>query len=398
MNHKSAKTIIIASLCQLAVPSLAQHKFADIMERPLILRQWGRESDVDSKGDIKHHNYSNNSETITFHANGTLDWNNKEKKLRYTYVIKSDTVAMTNAKDYWLKFFIPRRERGGVNDNGYIGFKDTNGVYRYACPSEIDCYDLYLKCTAEKRYDAAFDYLLCASKSDSPLALCALGYCYENGIGVDVMKSDGNVSYMMATYHINVPLEEQQRKFADTQKMLVESGLMDKSLLDVKLEASKLALDDRQKNIVLAFAYRRPALNYMPKSRNEEDYDENLSDVMEDFSKAISANNDAVSQFMLGRIYYEGLQGFAEKEQGLDLLNKAAAQNNIAALGYLAEICEKRGQKSKAMEYWQRAASQSICKPVFSISRLSTLASPNGDDKVNIQYLEKARKKTGKLH
>ena len=396
MSYKSAKTIIIAAYCLFAAPAVAQHKFADIMERPLILRQWGRESDVDSKGDIKQHYFSGTPETLTFHSNGTLDWNDDKQKLKYTYVIKGDTVVMTNTKGYWLKFFIPRKERGGVNDNGYIGFKDSHDVYRYGCLSEIDSYDLYQKCTAERRYDAAFDYLLVASKGDSPLALCALGYCYENGIGVSVMEGDGDVAYMLASYHINVPLEEQQRKFTDTQKMLVESGLMDKSTLDIKLKASAIALDDRQKNIVLAFAYRRPALNCMPKSKDEENYDENLDDVMEDFSKAVSANNDAVSQFMLGRIYYEGLQGFPEKELGLDFLNKAAAQNNIAALGYLAEIYEKQGQKNKAMEYWRRAASQSICKPIFSVSQISTLASPNSDDKVNIQYLEKARKKVSK--
>ena len=168
--------------------------------------------------------------------------------------------------------------------------------------------------------------------------------------------------------------------------------MVDSSILEnFTQKRSNIKLTEKQKNIILAYAHRKLGLVYMPQ-KGEEDYSENLTSAMEDLDKAININQDATSMFMLGRIYYEGLQGFAEKKLGLDYLCKAAEKNNIAALCYLANIYNTDGQKTKAKELWARASAQKICKPIFTLENISTLENPNNDETINIEYYKRIQK------
>ena len=387
------KILLIILLAISPLASFAQQKIEDLLERPLMLERWGKEGDLDSNGNMKTYSLFDREEYLLFHKNGVLEWNKKKenKQIKYTYIVKNDTVFITNAKDFWLKFFIPQKTRGDFNNGGYIEFKDNMRQHRFGKLSEKDSYYLYLQCMKDKRFEAAFDYLFSAAKYDSPLLLCALAYHYENNIGIKGVN-DAGVTYSMATYQATVPIKEQEEKTRNTFKGLVESGLADSSILeDFALKRSYIKLTEKQKNIVLAYAHRKLGLVYMPQI-GEEDYSENLTSAMEDLDRAININQDATSMFMLGRIYYEGLQGFAEKKLGLEYLCKAAEKNNIAALCYLANIYNSNGQKTKAKELWARASTQKICQPIFTLENISTLESPNNDETVNIEYYKKVQK------
>lgn len=387
------KVLFVVLLIMSSSASFAQQKIEDLMEHPLILERWGKEGDLNGYGDMKTYSLASQSEYLLFHKNGILEWNKKKenKQIKYTYVVKNDTVFITNAKDFWLKFFIPQKTRGNLNNDGYIEFKDNMRQHRFGKLPEKDSYSLYLKCLKDKRFEAAFDYLFSAAKYDSPLLLCALGYHYENNIGINGVD-DAGVTYSLATYHATVPIEEQEEKTRNTFKSLVGSGLADSLILEnFALKRSDIKLTEKQKNIVLAYAHRKLGLVYMPQ-KGEEDYSENLTSAMEDLDKAVNINQDATSMFVLGRIYYEGLQGFAEKKLGLDYLCKAAEKNNIAALCYLANIYNTDGQKAKARELLARASAQKICQPIFTLEKISTLESPNNDETINIEYYKKVQK------
>lgn len=393
VQYHYMKILLTVLLAISPLASFAQQKMEDLLERPLMLERWGKEGDLNSNGNMKTYSLVNQGEYLLFHKNGVLEWNKTKgnKQIKYTYVVKNDTVFITNVKDFWLKFFIPKKTRGNFNNDGYIEFKDNMRQHRFGKLSEKDSYNLYLKCLSEKRFEAAFDYLFSAAKYDSPLLLCALAYHYENNIGIKGVN-DAGVTYSMATYHATVPIEEQEEKTINTFKNLVESGLADSSILEnFTLKRSYIKLTEKQKNIILAYAHRKLGLVYMPQ-KGDEDYSENLTSAMEDLDKAININQDATSMFMLGRIYYEGLQGFAEKKIGLDYLCKAAEKNNIAALCYLASIYNADGQKTKAKELWIRASSQKICKPIFTLENISTLENPNNDETINIEYYKRIQK------
>lgn len=389
------RTLLLTLFVMSSLSSFSQQKVEDLMERPLLLERWGREGVLDEHGNMKTYSLHRRGEYLLFHKNGILEWNSKidNKQTKYTYIVKNDTVFITNAKDFWLKFFIPSPKRGNLtNEDGYIEFKDNGQQHRFGKLSEEDSYQLYLACLKDKRFEAAFDYLFSAAKYDSPLLLCALAYLYENNLGIKGVDDAGFI-YSLATYQVEVSKEKQEKKTKEVFQRLVDDGLMDASVLENYVsEGSSMLLTEEQKKIILAYARRKLGLVYMPQ-KGEDDYSENLTSAMEDLDKAVNINQDATSMFMLGRIYYEGLQGFAEKELGLDYLNQAAGKNNIAALCYLAEIYSKNGQKTKAKEYWERASRQKICQPVFTLDNISTLASPNNDEKVNIEYSKIAQHK-----
>ncbi len=392
-DYRYVKLMLLVLFALMAKSSAAQQKMDDLMERTLVLRCWGKEGVKNDNGKMKTYGLGN-GEWLLFHKNGILEWNKEKehKHVKCKYVVRNDTVLIPTYKDFWMKFFVPQENRGGVNDDGYIVFKDSRRQHFFCKLSEADNYSLYVDCMNAKRYDAAFDYLFAAAKDDSPLMLCALGYHYENNIGIKA-ADNGLVSYLLAEYQLTVSKKEQAAKIKEGREMLMQMGLLPASILDAPFEEeNSIELTAEQKKIILAYVRRKSGLMTMPE-KGDEYYDENLTSAMEYLDKAVQTNQDATAMFMLGRIYYEGLQGFADKTLGLDYLNRAADKNNIAALGYLAGIFAKSGQKAKARQYWERAARQTICQPVFTVDQVATLADPNNDERCNIEYYQLARKK-----
>lgn len=369
------------------ISSYGQHKVEDLLERPLSLIKWGKEEN----GNIQH--YSLSPQFIVLHKNGTLNWRytKETKSTQYKYVIKHDTIFFTNTNGFWLKL---HKDNYRNADKTYIELHNNKKQHFFGTLSEADSYQLYLSCLNENRYKAAFDFLSNAAEEKNPLLLCAKAYFHEQGIGVEKDESTAPVTYAITTYFIETPKEEYRKKTLETMKTLNETGLINISTDDIKFEESCFPLTEKQLKIISAFAYRKTGLCYFPQdTKDKEAYEEDLAGVIEDFEKAVEANEDATSMFMLGRIYYEGLQGFAEKERGMELLSKAASKNNIAALGYLAELYKKQGKKTLALEFWKKAANQKIIKPKFTFETISTLEDPNIEEPVNIEYLEKAKKK-----
>ncbi len=98
----------------------------------------------------------------------------------------------------------------------------------------------------------------------------------------------------------------------------------------------------------------------------------NFSREYELVQKSAQSGN-ALAQFMLGRLYTEGISkdvarknGMLEVKRdvskGIDLLEKSAAQGNADALWYLGELYLKGEQvkkdETKALQYWEKSASQ----------------------------------------
>lgn len=388
MNKKI--TILLATLIS-TLSIYGQHKVEDLIEHPLLLKEWGTEGDNDANGTMRHYSLKN-AQQIVLHKDGTLSWHDVKENKKYKYVIKNDTVFFTNTKGFWLKF---SKDNYRTKDKTYIEFKNNHNQYYFGTLSETDSYHLFLSCLNRKRYKEAFDFLSNASEMKNPLLLCALAYFYEKGIGIEKDETTATITYEIASYYIETPKEVYRKQYIENMKDLAESGLIDKTYIDnIKFEESEIPLSEKQLNIINAFAHRKTGLQYFPQdTKDKEAYEADLAEVIEEFEKAVEANEDAVSMFMLGRIYYEGLLGFAEKERGMELLSKAANKHNIAALGYLAELYKKQGNKTLSKEYWQKAAIQTITKPIFTFDTISTLENPNIEETVNIEYLAKAKNK-----
>lgn len=102
VQYHYMKILLTVLLAISPLASFAQQKMEDLLERPLMLERWGKEGDLNSNGNMKTYSLVNQGEYLLFHKNGVLEWNKTKgnKQIKYTYVVKNDTVFITNVKDF----------------------------------------------------------------------------------------------------------------------------------------------------------------------------------------------------------------------------------------------------------------------------------------------------------
>jgi len=373
------KTILLGmAVAVIPATAMAQRTFADIMGRKLIAVGYASAKHLGKDG--KPQMYGQKT-PLTWQLNndGTFLWNGNGEKT-YNYTLKDSTLAL-NGTNYELKFFIDSPyTRDNQSYKGYIIAQSNDGWMRYFKLNPADCYTLYEKALSENRLYAAYDYMLLLNSQNDAFAECALAFL-EEAIEDFPGDGDGTVRYLMADYYVTTTPEEIAQKSQNISQMLAESGLISSRAAElVTIDKPYFSLDERQKKLILSFANQRVGVGdlFYPHE-DEEERLANISGGIESFQRAIEATNDAVSNFYLGKIYYEGLLGFKEKTLGMKHIQSAAAQGSALANCYLGNLRQAEGNTAEARKLWKLAASAKLQRPQLQITTLETLASPNPD-------------------
>jgi len=357
--------------------AIAQRTFADIMGRKLIGVGYASAKYLGNDG--KPQMYAQKTPlTWQLNNNGSFLWNENGERT-YNYTLKDSTVIL-NETNYKLKFFIDSPyTRDNQKYKGYIIAQSNDGWMHYFKLNPADCYALYEKALSENRLYAAYDYMLLLNSTNDAFAECALAFLEET-IEDFPGDGDGTVRYLMADYYVITTPEEIAQKSQNISKMLSESGLISRAAEDITIDKPYFSLDERQKKLILSFANQRVGVgNMFYPHEDEEDRLANISEGMECFQRAIESTNDAVSNFYLGKIYYEGLLGFKEKTNGMKYIQAAADQGSALANCYLGNLRQAEGNIAEARKLWKLAASAKLQRPQLKITTLETLASPNPD-------------------
>ncbi len=139
----------------------------------------------------------------------------------------------------------------------------------------------------------------------------------------------------------------------------------------------------KYENIMKAFSNRWLGYFSFMYINSSADYEENLanaSSALSSLQKADSLSSDVYSLYLLGRIYYEGLLGYKEKEKGLRYIELSASRGCLSALTYLGEIKYKQGEEKSAKRLWKEAARTEVYPLVHPTRRnILYFNSPNID-------------------
>lgn len=359
----------------------AQRTFDDLIGRKLTAVGYAWPDKLDNYGKPKMYGMKSPL-TWQFNSDGTLLWRrNEDKTFRYT--LNDSTVTLTNANPaYSMKLFIPwPDQRDSPNYKAYITAQNNEGRLYYFTLSKQDCYELYEKALEENRLYAAYDYMCLVWEVGDCFAECALGYLEET---IDDFPGDGNgiVRYLSAEYGADETPEDNVERSKRVNQILVDNGFITKEQADAIAVPSMFFLpNDEQRQWIKSFASQRAGVFdiSVPSNGDEEERIANVSAAVESFQKAINTSNDAVSNFYLGKIYYEGLLGFKEKKNGLKYIEAAAAQGSALANCYLGNLKKEEGDIDTARKLWQKAANAQLQRPQVRISTLSSLVTVNPD-------------------
>lgn len=196
----------------------------------------------------------------------------------------------------------------------------------------------------------------CDKQTDHcPFASAALAVMYDQGYGTNVDSVEAMMGFIGCwNYEFYISKTSQTNgKLADGFKSLgldiVEE--MNKSMQKCRQNYEQyMMLDWKNHACVKAFACRMNAIRnmkYYEESKANGDTEEMLADlesVVKYCLAADSLNADEYSNYLLGKIFYEGLLGFKDKETGLALLNYAGEEGDcISAKVYLAKLDIKKG-------------------------------------------------------
>lgn len=373
------KSIILSlTLATLSTAATAQRTFSDIMGRKLIGIGYAWENKLDKFGKPKMY-AQKTPMTWTFKSDGTMLWSeNGDKTYHYT---RNDSIVNLTA-DYQLKFFVDWPfKRDNSSYEAYITARSNDGVLHYFTLSPSDLYALYEKALSENRLYAAYDYMFLLSKRGDCFADCALAFLEET---IDDFPGDGDgtIRYLSVDYYIKKTPEDLAQSSQQMMQGLADAGLIPQEATTIADDNTQpfFTPNDAQKKLLQAFARQRLGVTDMLYPfENEEEHIANISSGVKNFQKAIDVNDDATSNFYMGKICYEGLLGFKEKARGLKFIEKAVAKGSALACCYLGNIKLSEGDTASARKLWQQAANAKLQKIEIRTTTLETLSSPNPD-------------------
>ena len=251
-----------------------------------------------------------------------------------------------------------------------------------------DYYQEYENAVQQGDYSKAVKALeKCNSMSnESPMSSFSLGLMYLTGKGLPVDTTKAMVQFLSTTSY------EYRYNAHVTIDFLKNMGA---SPSDIKKAEDEIKENDRQyklylkpspleENLIISFARRwLGCLSFQDATDTEETYEDRMdaaASALKDLEKADSLTQDAYSQYLLGRIYYEGLIGMRDQTKGMRLIERAAEKGSISALTYLGDITMKQGDKKGARELWKAATKIEIL-PIPLMNRRNALSfrSPNID-------------------
>lgn len=374
------KILVFVVMAMTFVMAQAQRTFDDLIGRKLVAVGQAWPDKLDKHGNPQMYKLTVPM-TWQFNSDGTLLWTVKEEKT-FPYTVKDNTVTLTNTDPvYKVKLFIPWHDpRDNPNYKAYITAQSNDGTYSYFTLSKQDCYELYEKALSEGRLYAAYDYMCLVWEVGDCFAECALGYLEET---IDDFPGDANgvVRYLSAEFGADETPEDQAARNNRVGQILVSTGVMTQEQADaIEVPTMYFMPNEEQRQWIKSFASQRAGVfDISCPSDDEEDRIANVSGAVESFQEAVEAGNDAVSNFYLGKIYYEGLLGFKEKANGMKYIETAAAQGSALANCYLGNLKKEEGDLSSARKLWQKAAEAQLQRPQVRIATLSTLAAVNPD-------------------
>ena len=262
-----------------------------------------------------------------------------------------------------------------------------------------DYYRFYEENVAKKNYDAAYKAIVKCNKmvGNSPLSTTIIGIMRLQGKGVlqDTVRAfiDG---FSLAAYCLDFKSEASRKK---TGKMYEGLASLGNDNLSAAVESVKvswkdedsqysnyLKLSETETNILTAFAFRWMGCYSMvgvEEAIASGDFEEKIANadgVIEDADECFVFMEDAYLQYLIGKVWYEGLTGMKDRQKGIDYLEKSASKNCISALTYLGNIVEKKDDIQKAIEFWKRAAKEDVKPLILPMKKnVSYFTSPNID-------------------
>ena len=262
-----------------------------------------------------------------------------------------------------------------------------------------DYYHSYEENVAQGNYEAAYKAIVHCNKlvGNSPLTTTIIGVMRLQGKGVpkDTVRAyiDG---FSLAAYCIDFKSKESRDKSDKMYEGMSNVGSVDMKEIHNRIKESRkeedmqyqtyLTLSDSHTDILTAFAARWNACYGMVSldasliSGDLEQRFAEASGVIEEVEISIPLTGDAYSEYLLGKIWYEGHTGMKDRQKGIDLFEQAASKGCISALTYLGDIMKKKGDINKAKEYWRKAAQEEV-KPLILPNKqnVTYFASPNID-------------------
>lgn len=265
----------------------------------------------------------------------------------------------------------------------------TAGDYFHAYETQVATGDDEKAINYLKRCD---EMTLC-----SPLSSTALGIMYLLGRGVETRdSSDVIIAFLTAVNYDYVNSSDNKLNDEDFIRHIAELGNQNpndavarhKNRMENGLTQYErhMKLDDGKTKVLQAFCYRWLACSDMvslDEAVAKDDLEGKLlaaSEGLENAMMADSLNSDAYSEYMIGKMYYEGSLGMRNRKLGIQYFEQSASKGCISALTYLGEIKDKNDEKTAARELWLQASKQTVIPMVpLTKSNIDYLVSPNID-------------------
>lgn len=230
-----------------------------------------------------------------------------------------------------------------------------------------ELYQQYKTAVEAGNMEKAFEAIkACDSQTSScPFASAALAVMYNQGYGTTADPTNALVSFLSCQFYDKTKKLSKDREInsviANTANSLglnlTLDGLNETERKNQQNYEQYMMLDEVNHACVIAFACRMHAIADMQgydESKASGDTEEMLADVEAAVEACLAADSiasDAYAHYLLGKIYYEGLLGFKDKETGLALLTNAAEEDDcLSAKVYLAKLDIKKGDIKAAKE------------------------------------------------
>ncbi len=251
-----------------------------------------------------------------------------------------------------------------------------------------ELYQQYETAIHQGDYQRAYNVLeqcdnLC---NHSPLSAFSLTLMYLMGKGTPIDTTQAIVcAGMTSTFDYRRSHPMNWKQFGERLGMSASAIQQMKDDFDEQNRQYDLymKLTSKEENAMKAFACRwLGCLSFMGISPLES-FEDNLataSSALADLQKADSLTSDVYATYLIGRIYYEGLIGFKDKNKGLHFIELAALKGSLSALTYLGEIKYEQGDRKEARKLWKEATEMEVF-PLLLPTRQNILyyCSPNVD-------------------
>ena len=226
-----------------------------------------------------------------------------------------------------------------------------------------------------------------------PFASAALAVMYGQGYGTAANQFEAMMGFLNCAHYDNIAAKQGQlnNSIGETFSSLglnISAADLNNAQQQMRRNYELYMMPDLvNETCVKAFAYRMNAIRnmqYYDESKASGDTEEmlvNLDAAVEACLAADSLMGDAYAQYLLGKVYYEGLLGFKDKEKGLELLNLAVDEGYcLSARLYLAKIDLKKGNIEAAKEKLDDVIYSDVrpIKPLL-MDKCTELIDPNYD-------------------